>query len=260
MYIYSDPINIPIFCDYIHSIIKTYKFVRLISSPKILKEKLKEECIFFFMQTIPPFVKLTNNIFLINTEQLTRPEWFEKISKKSKNVKTIDYSLANIRISKSIYFPYLVNDDEIYDYPKKFDIAITGKWESTRRKNIKESIRDKITLINEFGAKRDKELFQHKILLNVHYSKDYRIFEQFRCNRCILNKMIVISEKSDDIDFELKDHMIECEYDDIVETTKKVLENYEFYYHKLFDNFSLDDIRNKYKKISENAMSLIMKM
>lgn len=78
-----------------------------------------------------------------------------------------------------------------------------------------------------------------------------------RCNRCILNKMIV-SEKSDD-DFELKDYMIECEYDEIVEMTNKVLENYDFYYNKLFENFSIEDIHEKYKKISEPVFEYLLK-
>jgi hypothetical protein len=62
----------------------------------------------------------------------------------------------------------------------------------------------------------------------------------------------VITEKSDDIDYELKKYIIECDYNDIVNVTTNVLKNYKEYYDNLFGNFNIDEINKlyiKYEKI-----------
>ena len=78
-----------------------------------------------------------------------------------------------------------------------------------------------------------------------------------RCNRCIFNKVIVVTEKSIDIDYELKDYIIECEYDKLVETTIEVLNNYKYYYNKLFANFDIDKISQYYFKITNDTFNII---
>jgi len=69
--------------------------------------------------------------------------------------------------------------------------------------------------------------------------------------------MIVITETSEDIDFELKEFIIECKYEDLVTTTMNVLQNYEYYYNILFKNFDIDLIKNKYKIISDEFFKQI---
>ena len=61
-------------------------------------------------------------------------------------------------------------------------------------------------------------------MLNIHYSQEYQIFEEIRCNRAILNNMIVISEKSlNNEEHPLKNRMIECDYDKLIPTILKTL-------------------------------------
>ncbi len=83
---------------------------------------------------------------------------------------------------------------------------------------------------------RDIPLFQHKILLNIHFNENYKIYEEIRCTRCTLNNMIVITEESDNLsEYMYYDKIIEVKYDEIVDKTIEVLENYDDYYKKLFD-------------------------
>ena len=108
-----------------------------------------------------------------------------------------------------------------------------------------------------FDKTRDEHLFKHKIALNIHFNERFKIFEQMRCNRCVFNKMIVITEKSLDVDYELKPYIIECDYDELVDTVIDVLENYDFYYNKLFDNFNIEQIQENYLKISDQFMDYL---
>ena len=87
-------------------------------------------------------------------------------------------------------------------------------------------------------------LSQHKILINIGYDPSYKIFESIRCDRCIFNKMIVISEQKENIDlYGLKDYMIFEDYNKIVDKAIEVLNNYEFYYKKLgLDILNLDTL------------------
>lgn len=166
-------------------------------------------------------------------------------------IKCIDYSKGNIDEmrkfnNKILYLPYLINRNEILNYKKINDIAFIGDFfNSPRRISIINDLKLQNININQiygFDKIRDDSLFTHKILLNIHFDDDYKIFEQMRCNRCILNKMIVITEKNNDIDYELKQYIIECDYESLLSTTIDVLKNYDIYYNKLFENFNLNSI------------------
>jgi hypothetical protein len=111
--------------------------------------------------------------------------------------------------------------------------------------------------IKGYDIERDNLLFRYKILLNIHYNETYNIFEQMRCNRCIFNKVIVITQKSINNDFELKEYIIESEYDNLVDTTINVINNYKYYYDKLFSNFDIDKISKNYLKIADDTFNSI---
>lgn len=59
--------------------------------------------------------------------------------------------------------------------------------------------------------------------------------------------MIVISEKSliDDT-FILKDFMIITDYHNLINQIIDVINNYDEYYNKLFNNFNIDEINKHY--------------
>ena len=97
-----------------------------------------------------------------------------------------------------------------------------------------------------YGKERDDILFRSKILVNIHHrEKDYFILEEIRIIRCILNKVIVISENSlDHINFILYKYIIFVDYDKLVEKTMDVLINYDNYYNKIFKDFDINEIDN----------------
>lgn len=81
---------------------------------------------------------------------------------------------------------------------------------------------------------RDIKLFSYKIILNISYNNEYKIMESIRCNRCIYNKMIVISDNKEDMDsYSLKNYVIFVDYDKLVDKVIEVYNNYESYYKKL---------------------------
>ena len=261
IFIFSDSTHEIYFLDYINSLIANYPEEITYINDKIYF-KYNSDDIFIFMQKIPEYfdpIQIPNKIYVLNTEQMTKSHITSQIEKISQEIEIIDYSRANIHylinINKNThYLPYMVNRSEILDLPKTENIAIIGWWDSQYRINILSDLAQigiDCNQIKGFDSNRDNELFRHRILLNVHFNEYSKIFEQMRCNRCIFNRMIVISEKSDDIDYELRPYIIECEYSEIAEKTRDVLENYESYHKQLFENFDLDMIEENYKKTAD---------
>jgi hypothetical protein len=94
-----------------------------------------------------------------------------------------------------------------------------------------------------WGNDRDNILFRSKILLNIHHKdKEYNILEEIRITRCIFNKIIVISEHSENEHlYPLHNYLIFCDYDKLADKAKEVVENYEEYYNKIYGNFNIDE-------------------
>lgn len=197
-------------------------------------------------------------LFYLNIEQLSRKKYLDYVLKK--NINLIDFSFENVNILKKYnkkckYIPYQVNKDEIFNYDKIYDVAIIGKLNNRRKKIYNELKLMNINIINIIGwsKQRDDKLFRSKIILNIHYSEDYKIFEELRCNRCIFNKMIVLSEDSNNIDkFMFRDNIVVSNYDNIKYKTLEIINDYEKYYKTLFKNFDLDKINIDLFKILKN--------
>lgn len=211
--------------------------------------------IYIFIQTIPDEILNTinsqhSNIYLLNTEQMSRQSYTAKIHTFPKNIKMLDYSKANMKYYDKEYYTkflsYQLNYDELYNLPKTKDICImTG--ESAYRRNIINQIINKgytIDIISGWKKERDEKLFTYKILVNISYQEDYKIFESLRCDRCIFNKMIVISDKKEDMNlYYLKNYMIFEDYDNIANKTIEVLNNYDTYYKQLgLDTLDLNQL------------------
>jgi hypothetical protein len=207
--------------------------------------------VIIFVQKVPEvkFQKKYNNIFLLNTEQLSSKKNLNYIINQSKIYCIIDYSNENINILhinnifNVIYFPYIYNSIEIYNLKKENLICSISPKNTPRRELIynKLNIDNNFTItpILGFGRKRDELLFTHKILLNISANDDFNIFETIRCYRCLFNKMIIISEikyKQDLIDY--NKHILFCKLEDIYNLINDVINNYEYYYNLL----ELDDI------------------
>lgn len=260
------------FEDYIKSIIQLNpRMIKMIPFHRVTKLPLKNNDILIFIRYIPkdllPFLAQKKH-YLLNTEQLTRDSMVSSVFQDiNKDTMILDYSKANIKLMSKIpkltgrtikYLPYQVNSKEIrsgLNGKKDLDVCIIDS-PSPRRQTIINEIRKlpNSRVIAGFGKSRDEILFRHKILVNIHAATDFNVFEQIRCNRCILNKMIVISEPNIDeslkCDFELQDYMIICPYEEIMNKVNEVLKNYDFFYHKLFDKFNINEIKKKYQNIN----------
>jgi hypothetical protein len=183
------------------------------------------------------------------------------------NIKILDYSYANTNILnkliKTNYIPYQVNKEEIFDYEKTIDFVTCCSWNErimTIYNNIKEKYDNSYSIGNPtlWGKERDDILFRSKVLVNIHHRyKDYFILEEIRIIRCILNKIIVVSEKSMDFeDFPLKKYMIFVDYDNLISKTDEILQNYNYYYNLLFNDYDINKIDNLLKNILFSSLNI----
>ncbi len=208
---------------------------------------------FIFMQFIPQeiiqniqfYIEHQYKLGLFNTEQLSRTGYGKMINSYHPYFYRVDYSEINLLVVanelKKVYLPYQVHYNEIKNYEKNSDVCIVYPYKSERRYKIINELKScgiQVDEISGFLGTRDEKLFRYKILLNIHFDEDYHIFEEMRCNRCIMNKMIVISEKSwyDDLHL-LRRHFLSVDYDKIVDKVKDVLINYDLYHTHLFRSF-----------------------
>ena len=104
-----------------------------------------------------------------------------------------------------------------------FSPGFCGSKSSKRQKILDDLEKSgiKINIIKLWGDERDKELAKCKVILNIHYSDEYKIFESARCEPWLKLGVPVISEKSLDDD----PRCIVSEYDSLVQTTLEYLKN-----------------------------------
>lgn len=227
---------------------------------------IKEYDYVIFVQKIPILVtnikKYKQKIICINIEQLSREQYYNSILLRDY---AIDYSHANIKLlnNKSLFFPYGINHDEIKNWDKPYDICFVGAISEKRKKILDELHNQKInvTCITDIkGNQRDEYVFRHKILINIHYDNTFKIYESIRCDRCIFNKMIVITESSlFDDELLIADKLIIVDYEHFVEKVINVLENYDSIYNELFHEYDkfMENYDNAIKKIySDNIDTL----
>lgn len=196
------------------------------------------------------------NIFILNMEQLTRKYYLDLFSKYLSRYQIIDYSEENILFLKNsglikincdpIFLPYQFNPDEILNINKTQEVCFIGSlslYRQTILDKIESLIEKKVNIVKGWEIERDRVLFSHKIIVNIHFNKEYNINEQLRINRCIFNKMIVVSERSlYDQNIFLKDYIIFCDYSEIPKMVEHILKYYEFFYEKIYKDFDLHRI------------------
>jgi hypothetical protein len=264
------------FEEYITSINIHLKFVLVLydeNTINILIQKHKNSNFFLFIQMVPEYIDknlLKNkNCIVINTEQYTMTH---NNDLNCANNMIIDYSKENILYAKKnlnkkhyIFWPYSRNTKEIYNFQKIYDVCIVGNINKRRQKIIDDiqKLGIKVTVISDlFGIERDNILMKHKIVVNIHNDIDYKIYESIRCDRCLFNKMIIISEKSlfSKVHM-LKKFIIFRKYENIPYLIFKILKKYNFYYQKIFLNSKFDNFVLKYddkvKKIYNKALKKV---
>ena len=252
-------IHVKYFEDYLATITNKMKSFGI--SFKIIHFELNdiiditEEDTHIFFQQLPPSILQNNelnnsdknyNIYVLNTEQLKIRN--QHILNYPIKINYIDWSPCNIPYYSSCpessidLLSYQVNYDEIFNNPKSKDVCMFVSRYSEYREKIFNRCRDvhpTITAIAGFGKKRDELLFQHKILINASLEPDCSVLEQFRVNRCIYNRMIIISDKKEDsdMDFILNKYIIYVDYLDIPNKVLDVLNRYQEIYDQIYRNF-----------------------
>jgi hypothetical protein len=265
------------FQDYIDSIVAINK-MGVILYDKTTDISIDDDSYYIFCQEIPSnILKNKDNhrrFCLFNTEQLTVGKNKFLAHNTTTYVRNIldlgiyviDYDRYQSRMlnnSKQMYLPYQCYDKEnlhlsemVKTYPKEYDVVICAMGASERRKYVFNELKSSgINIVEVSGWKddRDKVIARSKILLNIHYDKDYQIFEHIRCDRWLFAGQIVVSETS--VSDELLDNnllFIE-NYDDIVGKVTELIDNYDIIYkkHRNRVNESLNRIKINGKKECE---------
>lgn len=153
---------------------------------------------------------------LYNTEQLTRKGQLERICTMAiipACVEIWDYSAVNVRIladrgitAKHVPLrssdAYVARLCSLRSVGQIYDIGFAGS-PSDRRAAILDALAKKgvsLCLIRSWGEGRDALLAKCRIILNIHYADDYKVFESARCVPWIEAGATVISEHSLDDD------------------------------------------------------------
>lgn len=211
-----------------------------------------------------------NGGFMINTEKLSIPSWRESVQKFSENNIIIDFCKANTNVSgiKSLYLPCLYHEKSKWSHPRtyEYDVGFVGTL-SLKRRKILDVLKKRglsVKEISKFGEERDIEISKCKIIVNIHFNDNHKIFEYFRCSRLVFNKIPIVSEISLDsnelnINEEVLKYVSFAEYDNLVDKCVEILNNYENYTKTLYNNFSYERLKEYSQKSLSDFKNKIIK-
>ena len=175
----------------------------------------------------------------------------------------IEYSLLNIEnIKRSNKFSKQFIDKILYLPPFVYDINFTFNNERNiniltsyidvnqpRRKKLFEKLyRNNILFTNVNNIFEKNKLCgiydNTKILINIHQTPYHHTLEEFRLIPALSRGVVVISEIVPMKELlPYHDYIIWTTYDNIIETVKDTIKNYDFYHNKFFgDKSSLNNI------------------
>jgi hypothetical protein len=189
-----------------------------------------------------------------------------------KNNSIFEYSNANINHIKSFkksdqylnichyYPPLLYNVTNSMDRVKN---CLTIHSPSPRRDNIHQKINmdyyHQVGIGDIYSKKDIKNVMDnYKLLVNIHQIETNLTLEELRVLPALMTGILIISE---DVPYKehipYSKHIIFSPYDEIVETIKNVLNNYDFFREKYL--YNLDDTINEMKNKSDKEMESVFK-
>ena len=243
-YLYCEKHHYPYFEDYIKTFIDKLGLILVIVDSVNLIGYGQTDT-YFFISKIPQCVLAGNPIkaIYINMEQLTRRCFLDYVQViKSRNIPIFNYNETNQQIipeSLLLRYQYLPEEVAIlssHPVEKTYDVAFVGLL-SQKRALILNQLKGaglRVVNIEGWGSKRDQEILQAKILVNIHYDNEYNIYESLRCDRLIFGRMIVITETSIHQELlDIKEFFISVEYSELVAKVQEVLANYQYYIERL---------------------------
>ena len=165
-----------------------------------------------------------------------------------------DFSKKHIYIAPSLYKKNIENRERTIHSLSTF-IDVNEPRRKALLEKISESNLNHINRNNCFDAHVLEEVYQNtKILINIHQTPHHDTFEELRCLPALQNGVIVVAEKSPlNHLIPYNDLIIWSDYDNIIEKTAEVLENYDDYFKKIFTNENMELL---YKMDDKNKNNL----
>ena len=224
------------------------------------------------LEILKILVEKNNNnyskIYFINIEQMSNQYYYKMIRTIDSKINIIDYSEENIPYFENIYNIYLLPPhfnykNEIDSKNKDIDILSlkNNNYRETLLKTIESNFQQKLNIIffdNSYGEVRDNLYYRSKIYINIHCSNNHKTMEMIRIVNLITNKVIIISQSSvySELLF-LKDFIIICNNDNqIYDYITEVLNNYDYYFNKIYGNF---DETNYISYIKNNLENILLR-
>jgi hypothetical protein len=168
--------------------------------------------------------------------------------------KYVNFSKKHIYISSSIYQPYFIKENRNIIALTTF-INVHEPRRTELLINIRKNHIEHINVNNCFEQNALQYILKTtKILINIHQTQHHHTFEELRTLPALECGVIVISEKSPLIEtIPYGDLIIWVNYDDIIEKIKEVLNNYDYFYNKIF---SIENIQRLYnfKKLNYDVL------
>lgn len=204
-------------------------------------------------------------VFLLNTEQATVATVGATITAINRHkVYVLDYSLENISILHTkcpkatlIHFPFPFKPTV---KKKSAQNTFVGLLSSKYRHD---SV-GKLPVQNfkgMWGRHRDNLIAKSKILVNVHYNQNYKIFESIRCYHALEMQTLVVSQTSFNNNLVLcKEMIIFADPDKLVEKATHVLQNYQQYYDTIFSNKNITAITKKFEQVYRHSIDQLLNL
>lgn len=212
----------------------------------------------------------TFNAPIGNIKTIEGDEYLVRIDKYNENIKSdiiIDYSIPNVKnISESrlfsdyskkvLYIAPLLYEEKYFKNNREINCLTTFiNINEDRRKKLIDNINlrklSHININNCFKKDDLEKLYLNtKVMINVHQTEHHHTFEELRVLPALLCGIIVICEESplkETIPY--NEFVIWSSYDKILDCTSDILNNYDFYYNKIFGNKS--NLKQKISSLKE---------
>jgi hypothetical protein len=157
-----------------------------------------------------------------------------------------NYPNVNLYFSPLLYHSYLeiyykdqIDNKFISWNNKDIDVLFVGRKNERRMKILDEiSKKYKVHIISDYtGDNENKNICSHyersKIVINILYEDENSIFDYYRNTFLISNKILVVSEKPKNINFEIENYLngyehilFVAEYDNFYNIVDNILKNY----------------------------------
>ncbi len=227
--------------------------IKLIKIPEKINDNDVLICLLTDVRLFYNHINENTKLLLINTESFYEHKFQLEVIHKLKNFKYIsilEYKSKNIEFVKSnfpnfniIYFPFTINEHFYKFYnnisvEKDIDILFYGSLNDRRRKIIDQlSKKYKVYYTQNFGNLNIQSSYikRSKIVLNLYYYENNKIFDFYRLSFLIQMKSFFITEIPE-IDYSIQKELIDyenyifaVEYDKIIELCENMLKNDENY-------------------------------